>query len=152
MYISLEGTCSSVWTWPPLACPDAAQLQKMAQHGKNCLIKRFWVVPNCELNIYLRGQSDSSDCSPGDQRVMGLLDGAFGDLIWKSQDRFVHQQTRNGVTFHLELLIWNDAKLFNSFIKKIDFIAKKIVFGHPVRSRRPCARSHTPDFAGTIPI
>ena len=25
----------------------------------------------------------------GDQRNMGLRDGAFGDLIWKSLDRFV---------------------------------------------------------------
>ena len=44
MYISLEGTCSSVWTWPPLACPDAAQLQKMGQHWANGanLLQCYW--------------------------------------------------------------------------------------------------------------
>ena len=81
MYISLEGTCSSVGT-PAQMWPGRKRWVNTEKSDCN------WTDIATQHKEFgfsrILGQSESQD-----QRVMGILDGAFRDLILRSLNRFV---------------------------------------------------------------
>ena len=67
MYISQEGTCSSVWT----LVGYQMRLRNKENASTDLAINLY--VKISRLNLYFWGKSETSDCRSGDQRVMGPL-------------------------------------------------------------------------------